>query len=200
MAASVLIYDCEIVKCIPPKNGRLDPTLEYCSGWNDFKNMKISVFGFWSSIQDVDDGYGYVLPDALSEQNFKDYVTSIFARHAAVVGFKSKRFDDNLLRASGIPAKTTFDLHDEMLTAAHGRAWCPKGFKYGLDVIGSVNGIGGKVDSGELSPVLWQRGELTRVIDGNRRDLELTRKILGLGLTGHLVDPNTGKKLRLRKL
>ena len=60
-----LIYDCEIVRCIPPKGvnvvvdnpseyfHRFGDRLEYCSGWDDFENMGISVVG----LADLDSDY-----------------------------------------------------------------------------------------------------------------------------------------------
>ncbi|GEM_PF-3080833 len=46
---NILIYDCEIIKCIPPKEGERDPSLRYCRGWRDFEGMGISLIGAWSS-------------------------------------------------------------------------------------------------------------------------------------------------------
>lgn len=44
-----LIYDCEIVNCIPDRNGYQKPGFTYCKGWNDHANMGISLIGAWLS-------------------------------------------------------------------------------------------------------------------------------------------------------
>ena len=40
-----LIYDIEIIKAIPSKNGERITGIEYCEGWKDHANMGISVIG-----------------------------------------------------------------------------------------------------------------------------------------------------------
>lgn len=43
----ILIYDCEIIKCIPIRSEKRDPSLEYCAGWEDYDGMGISLIGAW---------------------------------------------------------------------------------------------------------------------------------------------------------
>jgi hypothetical protein len=33
---NLLIFDCEIRKAIPPKEGERIPGIDYCGGWDDF--------------------------------------------------------------------------------------------------------------------------------------------------------------------
>lgn len=198
----IIIYDCEIVKCIPPKDGRLDPTLEYCESWGDFFGMGISVIGYWSSLQDEDDGYGYLLPGSMSVQNFREYATSLFSRHNVVIGFNSRNFDDRLMAAHGVVVRTTYDLLEEIRITAYGSpGWrdCPPGYSYKLDALARVNGTA-KTATGELAPVMWQKGLKTEVVEYCVNDVKITRELLGRGLTGHLIDPNTHKRLQLRNL
>lgn len=41
----MIIYDCEIVKAIPNKEGLLIPNIQYCAGWREFSEMGISCIG-----------------------------------------------------------------------------------------------------------------------------------------------------------
>jgi hypothetical protein len=75
----------------------------------------------------------------------------------------------------------------------------PKGWSYKLDAIAKANGMA-KTGTGELAPIMWQRGQKQEVIDYCLNDVRVTTAILELGLAGELADPNTGKKLRLAPL
>jgi hypothetical protein len=120
-----------------------------------------------------------------------------------LVGFNSKGFDDKLLAANGLEGiETHYDLLEEIRIAAGFDAHfssVPKGYSYKLDALAKANGSA-KTGSGELAPVLWQQGKKQEVIDYCKMDVEITSKILNLGLAGELIDPNTGDKLKLRNL
>ena len=45
MALNAIIYDCEIIRCIPPRDGIRNDDLAYCNGWHDYEGMGISVVG-----------------------------------------------------------------------------------------------------------------------------------------------------------
>ena len=47
---------------------------------------------------------------------------------------------------------------------------------------------------------LWQSGDFTQAATAALKHVQLIRHLLLLGLTGRLVDPSTGKLLRLRSL
>lgn len=202
-----LIYDCEIIKLIPPKNGEPDPNYQYCQGWNDHANMGISciawahsngsegVFTFGGSIEE--------------HEMFTDAFVDLCWRSDKLIGFNSKNFDDKLIAANGIcqytdymekaPITTDFDLLELVRLAAYGSTFykdCPKGHSYALGKIGEVNGFP-KTGSGELAPKLWQDGERREVIEYCLNDVRITRELFELALEGKLIDPNTGKELSI---
>lgn len=188
-----LVYDCEIVKCIPDRNNPNNPDLEYCEGWHDHAGMGVSVIGFYSSKVDRTD---FVPGNALS------YFEKLAARHDRIIGFNSRGFDDKLLTANGIGIRTHYDLLEEVRIAAGFEAdyqSVPKGFSYSLDAIARANGAA-KTGSGVLAPQLWQQGKFQEVIDYCLNDVRITHELLILGLEGRLKDPNTGASLQLKKI
>ena len=190
----MIVYDCEIIKCIP--TGATFSEYEYCNGWDDFSNMGISVIGFYSDSQSLwTRGYNHCLSP------FYDF-QKLINNESAIVGFNSKKFDDNLCQANGIKIETTYDLLEEIRIAAFGSPdWqdTPKGFSYSLNAIAMANGRA-KTGSGALAPQLWQEGRKQEVIDYCVNDVKLTVEMLMLGLEGKLKDPNTGELLRLKPL
>lgn len=187
-----LIYDCEIIKCIPDRSGKFEG-YEYCEGWHDHANMGISVIGAYSRSCDHT---GYVLGEDL------DTFRKLLADHEYVIGFNSRNFDDRLLAANGIEVKTDYDLLEEVRIAAGWGATydtVPQGYSYSLDAIARANGMA-KTGSGALAPQLWQQGRHQEVIDYCLNDVNITHEILKLGLAGSLQDPNTGQLLQLRLL
>lgn len=190
-----LIYDLEIIKCIPQRDSANDARFDYCDGWNDHAGMGISVIGTI-----YDNGCQVaIVPDesTVPLENFKTV-----AKSHVIIGFNSRNFDDRLLAAHGINVKTDYDILEEVRIAAGFSAdWrsVPKGYSYKLDAIARANGMA-KTGSGELAPVLWQQGKRQEVIDYCLMDVRITRNILELGLAGKLVDPNTGSKLKISPL
>ena len=190
-----LIYDCEILKCIP-QQGITDTAYDYCNGWHDHKGMGISVVGV---VNKKGDAMAYVGQADLSgfERAVNHQESPI-----ALCGFNSKSFDDNLMKAHGVSVTTDYDILDEIRLAAFGSTnWrdTPSGHSYKLGAIGAANGFP-KTGTGELAPQLWQQGRQQEVIDYCLNDVQITRSILELGLRGELVDPNTNRFLKLRSL
>lgn len=186
----ILIYDCEIIKCIPEKTGNNDPRYQYCGGWRDFQNMGLSVIGTGSL-----NGYFY------AHENLTDFIQEA-NEYDLIVGFNSKAFDDNLLRANGARFSTDYDLLEEIRLAAYGStSWQgqPRGYSYSLDALAKANGMA-KTGHGALAPKLWQDGKHQEVIDYCLNDVRLTADLLKLGLEGKLIDPNTQSKIKLRPL
>lgn len=184
----MLIYDCEIIKCIPT-GVRLD-NYKYCDGWRDFENMGVSVIGY-----DTGNTLNYIT-DPITR--FQEIVDS----EKDIVGFNSKSFDDFLLKSHGIEIETTYDLLEEIRLAAFGSSDyrdTPKGFSYSLDVISKANNCQ-KTGRGDLAPQLWQDGKTQEVINYCLNDVKITKLILKLGLEGKLIDPNTGEFLQLRPM
>ena len=108
-----LIYDCEIIRCIPTRNGYHEPGLEYCEGWQDFENMGISLIGAWLSWNNS----VVIYPGSAFSKFQKDVDTADL-----IVGFNSLSFDDKLCQANGIKVKTDYDLLQEVWAAAAGRS------------------------------------------------------------------------------
>lgn len=190
-----LVYDCEILKCIPPKDAPLNPAYEYCKGWGDLKGMGVSVVSYARS----DGGEVAIAPH-------QDYGSlKMFEKECQdclVIGFNSRNFDDKLMQAHGLNVTTDYDILKAVRIVAFGSSrWqdCPKGNSYALGKIGESNGFP-KTGNGELAPELWQQGKHDDVINYCLNDVRLTRHILALGLTGLLKDPNNGKLLTLPPL
>lgn len=199
---SYLIYDCEILRCIPPKGVYIsgeDPYrygngFAYCQGWGDFAGMGISclayIFGGFAKVFDWQN---------LADRN---EFLSAAATASQIIGFNSKAFDDKLLEANGVFISTTYDLLEEVRLAAYGSSsWedTPKGCSYSLDAIARANGAA-KNGSGSLAPQLWQQGKYEEVLDYCLNDVIITHKLLELGLQGLLIDPNTANRLQISSL
>jgi hypothetical protein len=190
---NILIYDIEIIKAIPPKDDadRIEG-IEYCNGWRDFAGMGIACIAYQINDEPVD--------VSLSAQNFRRIVSEL-SHTRFVVGFNSMNFDDKLLGCAFGNQFTDYDLLIEVRAAAGYWSYkeVPQGHTYKLDAIAQANGCA-KTGTGELAPIMWQRGQWKEVIEYAKNDVVVTRKLLDLGLAGELVDPNTGEKLKLREV
>jgi hypothetical protein len=181
-----LIFDCEIVKCIPPTTSHglwtKPPDLEYCRGWSDFEGMGISVIAAYDYLTDR---YRIFFEDNLSE--FAELVT----QRDTIIGFNSLAFDDKLCNAHGIPVTTTYDLLCEVRKATgqppHYRSGTRPGYK--LENLAQANLGHGKTASGAFAPELWQRGHRGHVTDYCLEDVRITKTLLELGIAGELKDP-----------
>ena len=187
----VLIYDCEIIRCIPEKNGKPKPGLDYCAGWNDHANMGISLIGAWLS---WDDSIRLYPQSAFNK--FQEAVNQA----DLIVGFNSVSFDDKLCRANGIQIQTGYDLLQEVWWAAG----MPRQYTYGqtragykLENLAQANLGKGKSGSGEFAPVLWQQGKQWAVANYLTDDILITKAIWEK--RSHLIDPVDGVTLRLRQ-
>jgi hypothetical protein len=184
---NTLIYDIEIIKAIPPKDpaDRIEG-IEYCGGWRDFQGMGVACIAYQINDEPVD--------VSLSAENF--FAVLSYYPGCYVVGFNSRNFDDKLICSYEL---TSYDLLVEVRAAAGYQSYkdVPPGYTYKLDAIAQANGMA-KTGSGELAPIMWQRGQWKEVIEYCKNDVVITRKLLDLGLAGELIDPNTGEKLKLR--
>lgn len=204
MNQKILIYDCEIIRCLPSAKKKTDSKLIYCQGWNDFHNMGISVIAF-QILENINDHQSPIQSFA----NFNHLIPYKFTEFVKlskecywIIGFNSKEFDDKLLKVNGIKIKTNYDLLAEIRRSAYGSPdWekQPKHWNYTLDLIAKANSMA-KTGSGDLAPQLWQQGQYQKVIDYCMNDVRLTTQLLRLGLLGKLIDPNTGQFLTLRPL
>ena len=189
-----LVYDCEIIKCIPSRRDNQDPGLEYCKGWRDYDNMGISVIG----AIDIDTHRPFIfMPDNLSE--FQDLVDS----YDLLCGFNNLSFDNPLLAAHGIkvPTEKSYDLLVEIWKAAGlpGHFAGRKSGGYNLDAVIKANTeFGGKTGPGGDAPIDWQRKRYGKVANYCLDDVFFTGHLINtVDLVGSLIDPKTGKLLHM---
>lgn len=194
---SRLIYDCEIIRCIPPKNLTKKPGdgFEYCRGWSDFENMGISTIGCVDI--DTEEKWFYCDQDIITD--VEHYPLSHFSglKYSETWGFNSKAFDDKLCAANDIEIKTDFDLLELVRLAAYGSPqWedMPQGHSYSLDALARANGMT-KTGSGSEAPKWWQRKFYIEVIDYCLNDCLVTAQLIKLFEEGKLRDPNSGRFL-----
>lgn len=186
-----LIYDCEIIRCIPDRSGYREPGLKYCEGWRDFEGMGISLIGAWLSW----DNSIRIYPQSAFDK-FQEAVDEA----ELIAGFNSISFDDKLCQANGIRIKTDYDLLSEVWAAAG----MPRTYTYGktragykLENLAQANLGRGKSGSGELAPVLWQQGKQWAVANYLTDDVLITKQIFDR--RSRLIDPTNGEALSLRE-
>ena len=192
----MLLYDVEIERPVPDDRHRdREPGIEYCNGWKDYTGMGVAVACAWDGHENA---YRVFLKDNLYElQNLID-------RHSRVVGFNNHRFDDPLMRAHGvmIPDEKSYDLLTEILRANGNGRFSPNACAgYGLDAVARANleRGKGKSGSGDLAPVLWQRGCRGAVIDYCMRDVYLLKSLMDCVIgDGGLICPRSGQFIRVR--
>lgn len=182
---NAVVYDAEIVKCIPSRGEPIDPALQYCAGWQDHANMGIAVVCAYDLLEEQ--------PRIFLEDNLAAFA-ALAGQRQHVIGFNSSRFDDQLLAANGVEVITTYDVLAELRAVVRD----PRAPGRKLDDICRVNLGAEKTGSGALAPVLWQRGKRGAVIDYCMRDVMLT-----VGLVRKLpslIDPVSGRRVWLRTL
>ena len=194
MTRSALIYDIEIYSAIPERNGSRVPNIKYCDGWDDHKNMGVSVIGVYDC--------QYEEARVFCQDNWSEFVKLAESREV-LVGFNNIPFDNVVLRTVGIHLDDAkcYDLLREMwLAAGLGEKYAyPSHAGYGLDATCKANFGRGKTGNGALAPVLWQQGKIGTVIDYCLSDVARTRFLLELvNLDCSLIDPKTGKQLAMR--
>lgn len=182
-----VVYDCEIVRCLPTDSP--SPDLEYCAAWDDFENMGISVIAAYSS---WDDRYHIYLADNLGD------FQALVDRAEEVVGFNSIAFDDRLCAANGLKVQTTYDLLCQVRIAAGMPPHYVKDVTrpgYSLEKLAVANLGYGKSGSGALAPQLWQQGKYGQVIDYCLGDVAIAKGLYDR--RDSLLDPTNRKRLRL---
>ena len=199
----ILIYDCEIINAIPDPKRLKSPKVTYCEGWEDHKNMGISVIGcnYMDEHQDIlipvlnkpFEGKTDLVKDLAYQEmdNFQDSLDNI----DVLVGFNNHHFDDKLLAANDfvIPDKViNYDILAEVWEAAG----LPRTFEYprsigfSLDAICAANGIQRKTGSGANAALLWQNGKHQKVVDYCMNDIMMTTFLFTLIQNqGFIKDP-----------
>ena len=201
MTLSAIVYDCEIIKCIPPRDGIRNDDLAYCNGWHDYENMGISVIGAYDYVTGQLRAYinSEMWPDIKECGVFQDF-EHLARERDLVVGFNSLSFDDKLCKANGIEVETQYDLLREIRIASGQPASYIKGKTragYNLDAVAEANLGAKKTGHGALAPELWQQGKYYEVIRYCLNDVQLTKQLLDK--RARLIDPTDGVELCLRE-
>ena len=190
----MIVYDIEIVKAIPNKDGSRVEGVEYCEGWKDHANMGVSVICAYDY---ETDRYRVFCRDNWSA--FAD----LAAKSKPLVGFNSLAFDDQVVRHADLLVCTEYDLLVELWKAAGlgGAFEYPSHIGFGLDAAAKANGVGQKTGYGGTAPVYWQQGKIGDVIDYCLEDVRLTKRLLDKVLrSGTLADPRfPDQKLTMRR-
>lgn len=207
--SSVLIYDLEIIHCIPTREPR-QANFSYCGGWRDFEGMGISCAAYtW--LDSDEPPIVFEWKDSFDRQSF----VAALVKADIVCGFNSVNFDDRLLAANGVYCHTNYDLLLECRLAAYDsfdyRAQ-PRGHTLSLDSICKANGLE-KTGHGALAPQWWQAGRRQDVLEYAQNDAAITKAALALAvrgkkvekdgqlrIAGSLVNPNTGEPFVVRPL
>lgn len=188
-----LIYDIEIIKAIPDRNGVKLEGIEYCEGWGDHANMGISVIGAYDY---QDQRYRVFCEDNITE--FYD-----ICEERLLVGFNNKGFDDKVLSC-----RFPNEYKDKFLTlprydilaeirAALGAGNFVKG--YGLDPVCEKNFGIKKTGNGALAPVLWQQGRRGQTIDYCLNDVYMTKRLFDkIVHESFIVDPTNNHPIQMR--
>ena len=191
-----IIYDIEILRAIPNKDGSKLEGIEYCGGWNDHANMGITVIGAYDY---QEDRYRVFCKD-----NFQRFIARAAQPDMLLVGFNSIAFDNAVIGAElqiPFPEGICYDLLRESWVAAGlgPKFEYPSHIGYGLDAMCARNFGTKKTGDGAVAPVLWQRGEIGQVIDYCLNDVRLTKQLFDAVLAGKsITNPTNGKALTLR--
>lgn len=198
---NIVIYDIEIKKGIPPRNGTPVEGIEYCGGWHDHANMGVSTLCAYDYLESR---YRVFCDD-----NRAEWGRLLASRNPLCVGFNNIHFDNRVLRASeqwDAPAddEQSYDLLREIWIASG----LPPEFNpkthggVGLDAVCEKNFGIKKSGNGALAPVDWQQGRIGNVIDYCLNDILLTKTLFDRAVIENsaIVNPRTGQPIRLRGL
>jgi hypothetical protein len=192
---NIIIYDLEIIKAIPNRDGSTEPGIEYCGGWQDHTNMGISV----NCAYDYQENRWRVF----TEDN-KDEWAELLERKPVCVGFNSIPFDNSVLSATEWATPDEDICYDILreLWVASGLEWefaYPSHAGFGLDATCKANGMPGKTGNGALAPLMWQRGQIGKVIDYCLTDIHRTKLLVDrIRDAGGLYSPKDGNWLAMR--
>jgi DEAD/DEAH box helicase domain-containing protein len=191
----MLIYDIEILKAVPDRQGQREPDIEYCGGWQDHKGMGIAVLGCYDYVRDC---YRVFCQDNLSE------FTALIGKHDVLIGFNNLCFDNRILTAQDIPVNDSacYDLFIEIQRGL-GLDFNDPGQRrsgYNLQSVAYANFRLNKSGAGANAPALWQRGKIGSVIDYCLFDVYLTKRLIDRVIrSGALVDPLDATSIPIRK-
>ena len=188
----IIIYDSEIINCVPDWKTERDPAYKYCNGWGDYKGMGIAVICAFD--------FSEMRYRVFLEDNF-DAFQELADSADIICGYNSHSFDDNLMEAHGIRVKSNYDLLRFVRVASGQPADFTRGKTKGGYTLGAVAGAnfgGSKTEDGAHAPKMWQDGKHGRVIDYCLEDVRLTRRIIGL--KSDVLDPVTSQMLSVETI
>jgi hypothetical protein len=194
-----LIYDCEIKRAIPNRDGVILRGIEYCQGWDDFKGMGISVIGAYDYEEEA---YRVFCEDNMDE--FHMIVDHHTISGGFIAGYNNRKFDDRLVAAHGMPINpaASYDLLAEIWKAAGLGPEFVRETHMGFsldDMIRANFPEYGKTGDGRMAPVLWQQGKVGKVIDYCLSDVWLTKMLLDRVINGNpLINPKDGELLYVK--
>lgn len=184
----MLIYDIEIIKAIPPKKeSERIPGIEYCSGWDDHKNMGVACIGAYDYHTDK---YRMFYKDNFDEFYF------LCGKRWPLVGFNNIAFDNRVLDENNllnpVPDQVFYDILVE--------TWAAIGIKppysaethsgYGLNALCEANFGHVKTGNGAMAPIWFQQGKIGLLTDYCLNDVFLTKQLMDKILkTGFLINP-----------
>lgn len=182
-----IMYDLEIVSCVPEHGVVRDPTLWYCGGWEDYAGMGISVITAYDFVEAI---YRVFLQD-----NLNDFKLLVNSRNI-IIGFNNARFDDNVLAANGIHIEKgkSWDLWKAITkTQPEGQR---RGYK--LNDLLKANNLASKTGLGSEAPKWAQKGQWGRNIDYCLSDTTKQVNVLRLACNGVLINPNGGGYMTIK--
>lgn len=199
MKHPIIIFDTEIKHQILTKPAEQDAARDagqvFASSWTDYESMGVAclcapTLDDCLTYRNADDLYARAMFFTESHLANAAYYFDQFALHASHNG---DGFDAPLLAAHGVyldPSKS-FDLMAEWRRVT--------GARIGLDALAQANGVGGKTEDGANAPILWQRGEHSRVLRYCMNDCLMLALLLEKVINGEpLKHPKTGEDVRLR--
>lgn len=196
----MLVYDLEIIKAIPSKSNIKivsNYSIEYCEGWNDYKNMGISCLcAYEVEIKRY---------RVFTESNKNEFI-DLAKHHNRLIGFNNINFDNKVIRECWdyeIDSSKCYDILRKIWRAAgfDENKFTPLTHsEYGLDACCKANLKMNKTSNGALAPILWQQGKIGDVIDYCLEDVRLTYLLLKkITKYGYIFDPKTHGRLEMRE-
>jgi hypothetical protein len=197
----MLVYDIECVR--PPVAKVKKPKYEYASGWEDYKGMGIAVLAIYDYMSDKKNKVLMFTELDFQSSIHMEYLITLFTTADLIAGFNIKKYDNNMLRAHGIPIgdESSYDILEQLWFASG----LTKNFDktthsgFSLSKVLSVNFPDeGKSMEGKDAPFMWQDGKHKEVIDYCIHDVKLETMLLDkIFAEGGLISPKTKKFVKM---
>lgn len=186
----VIAFDLE-TKCLVADPKSKTPLIEghvYAKGWGDRVGMGIAVLACFD--------FATLRYRVFMDDNWDEF-GKLVQESEWIIGYNNTQFDNKVVAAHGveIPDAKVFDMFVEI------RKLVGVGIPgYKLDDMCRANvPQARKVGTGEMAPVLWQTGQIGKLIDYCINDVTMTAALFKrLHMTGYLEDPGTGRPLEIK--